>query len=204
MSLLPKRPHNPNAGRKPKAKPLVAEKKEPGCKSKNVTNNPMKDNKGVWRTDSLFFEFKHDDLPYHWTIHDRDREENGVIYPSMKLIYMAYDHIPQHEYQFAMDVLGSWDHWLRMCQSSRVGQHIAIWREELDVKIKAQAVKDIMAVAKGDSAAAANAAKWLAEKGYASKRGRPSKAEKHQLLKQEAEAEGSIEKDFQRLGLVGK
>lgn len=200
MSLLPKRP-NSNAGRKPKAKPIVAEKKEPGCKSKNVTNNPMKDNKGVWRTDSLFFEFKHDDLPYHWTIHDRDREEDGIVYPSMKLIYMSYDHIPHHEYQFAMNVLGSWDHWLRMCQSSRVGQHIAIWREELDVKIKAMAVKEIMSLAKGEGAAAANAAKWLAEKGYSPKRGRPSKEERDGYLKQEERVHNAVDEDMARLGL---
>jgi hypothetical protein len=52
-----------------------------------------------------------------------------------------------------------------------------------------------------ESSAGATASKWLAEKGYAPKRGRPSKEEKAGYLKQEERINDAIEEDLKRVGL---
>ena len=31
---------------------------------------------------------------------------------------MAYDHVPGAEYDFAMEHLGSWDHWIKLCNDT--------------------------------------------------------------------------------------
>ena len=55
--------------------------------------------------------------------------------------------------------------------------HISEWREELELKLRSQAVRDIMDMsAEGSSY---QASKWLADKGWAKNPvGRPNKAEK--------------------------
>ena len=68
------------------------------------------------------------------------------------------------------------------------------------MKIRANAIKGIIKTSVGDSSASATAAKWLAEKGYAPKRGRPTKAEKLGHLKQEERVNKEIQDDTERIG----
>lgn len=169
----------------------------------NVTNNPMKDVRGAWRTSSLFYEYPDNGYTPLWTIMDTDRHnaEQNVLYPSLKQIYMSYEHVPGNEYDFALAVIGSWEHWLRLCKSPRLRDMIASWREELEIRIRCNAVKSIMRTSVEGNAAGATAARWLAEKGYSPSRGRPSKAEKEGLLKQDARIQDELEDDLERVGL---
>ncbi len=169
--------------------------------SNNVTNNPMKDVKGAWRLSTLFWEHRRDGYTPLFTLQDADREIDGVVYTSLKRVYLSYEHIPGAEYDFALEVLGSWEHWLRLCAASHVKEHIQSWREELEVKTRANAIKSVIKTSLDGSAAGATAAKWLAEKGYAPKRGRPSKAERAGHLKQEERIHKEIQDDMERIGL---
>ena len=161
----------------------------------------MKDEKGKWRTYSLFWEYRIDNHPYHWTLLDSDREFEGKVIPSLKKIYLDYNHVPGFEYDFAMEVLGSWAHWEKLCVSG-VKQHVASWKEELEVKIKANSIKSIIqASIEGEGASKLQAAKYLDGKGYAPTRGRPSKEEKAGRLIQDNAVNNEIADDLERVGL---
>lgn len=122
-------------------------------------------------------------------------------YPSLKQIYFSYDHVPGFEYSFAMDVFGSWEHWLRLCRSTLKG-HFTQWREELTVKLKADAMKKMLHTSKEHSSSGYNAAKYLADEGYVeAKKGRITKEEKDRQLRIAAGVNDSLSEDMERLGL---
>lgn len=166
----------------------------------NNTNNPLKDSDGRWRTASLFWEKRVDGYDPIWSLKDEDHEVEGIVYPSLKKIYFSYDHIPGLEYEFAMETFKSWDHWIKLCKS-QLRDTFAEWRDELDIKLKANAVRTIIRTTMEGGAAAANAAKYLAEKGYAAKRGRPSKEEVERERKIAAGVDKELENDFERMQL---
>lgn len=161
----------------------------------------MKDIKGAWRTTSLFIEHKSDDYPCYWTFQDTSRVIDGTTYQSLKQIYLSYEHTPFNEYDFALEEIGSWEHWCRLCRAQKLKEMIASWREELEVKIRSNAIKSIIRTSLEETSAGATSAKWLAEKGYAPKRGRPSKEEKEGFLKQEKAVLDEVEDDLVRVGL---
>ena len=171
----------------------------------------LKDTLGRLRTQSLFWEwaFLNDKraeanvLEPIFTNKDYDLEKDGIVYPSLKLIYMSYDHIPGFEYEFALDMFNSWDHWERLASDSNVNikSMIKSWREELEIKLKASAIKALITASKMDDAKGFNAAKYLADKGYAPTRGRPSKEEVERETRIQAGVSKDLEADMERLGL---
>ena len=163
----------------------------------NTTNNVMKDKFGKWRTYSLFWEHRNDGYPYYWSLREKGTEE----LPSLRELYLSYPHVPFYEYEFAKEVIGSWTHWNRLCRSG-VKQHIAEWREELDIKIKANAMRSIINTVKdGEGPSRLQASKYLADKGYSPIRGRPSKEERAGKLAQDGAVNTEIEDDLERVGL---
>ena len=157
----------------------------------------MRDDMQRYRTLSLFYEYKNDRYPYLYTLNVEDKY--GV--PSLYKIYMSYIHVPGEEYEFANDHLLGWKHWQRICANAYLLEHITEWRAEMDIKLRSMAIKNIIASSLSDTPTALQAAKWLAEKGYDLKRGRPSKAEKEGWLKQEAKLKDVVEEDMERVGL---
>jgi hypothetical protein len=178
--------------------------------SKRQTYNfsELKDAMGRYRTQSLFWElrFKDEEDKYTpiFTLKDYDLEKDGIIYPSLKQRYMSYDHIPGFEYEFAMEVFNSWDHWNKLANDTiaPIRNVIKEWREELDIKLKAQAIKALIQSSRVDDAKGFNAAKYLADKGYAPQRGRPSKEEVEREKRVQAGVNKDLESDMERLGLT--
>ena len=176
---------------------------------KKYSYNELKDDLGRYRTQSLFWElrFREDEekYPCFFTLKDYDLEKEGILYPSLKKIYLSYDHIPEFEYEFALDVFNSWDHWQRLANDTvpMIKKEIKAWREELDIRIKASALKALIATARLDDSKGFNAAKYLADKGYSTltKRGRPSSEEVERELRVQAGASKELEEDMKRLGL---
>ena len=78
---------------------------------------------------------------------------------------------------------------------------IKAWRDELDIKNKALGIKALMNAARDNDAKAVNAAKYLTEKGYISKRGRPSAEEVERERKQAVGLNKELDKDIERLGI---
>lgn len=167
----------------------------------------MKDDYGRYRTASLFWELRRsaDDrserYPPMFSLKDADFEHDGVMYPSLKKIYMSYDHIPGFEYDFALDIFGSWDHWEKL-QKSVVADHIKAWRTELEIRIKAEAMKTVLAQSRDREKGLAAARALLGEEHRGTKRGRPSKEEKARQLKIEAGVRETLSEDMERLGLT--
>lgn len=185
----------------------MSEKKTPKVKDKpahpylsNVDNNPFKDNRNQWFTTGLFFEFKSDAVEPMFVLKGNDR--NGL--KSLKNIYLSWPHVPGYEYEFAEQVLGGWEHWLALQGSSRLKPHIDAWKEELLIKHKCKSVAAIVGMANDEEDKnRMQAAKYLAEKGWAEKssKGRPSKLEKEAALKAEINKNNEYDEDMARLGL---
>lgn len=137
----------------------------------------MKRNNEILVTQSLFIDYQYDPELAVYTWGDEDKEYKGVLYPSLKRLFLEME--DPTEYSFATKYLVNWKHWQRMNNSNKVLRgHFDEWREELEIKIRSQAVLSIIDQSVSESGGF-QASKWLADRGW-DKRGpgRPSKAER--------------------------
>lgn len=170
---------------------------------KNYSMSKFKDTQNRWRTVSLFYETRVDGFTPLFTLKEDDYTVGGVTYPSLRKIYFSYVHVPGYEYEFAITHLGGWEHWQTLCDSqAMVKKTIAKWREEMDILIKAQALRNIMIASTSESAVGLNASRYLSEKGYEVKRGRPSKEEVQREVRVAAGVESAVAEDLKRLNIV--
>lgn len=108
------------------------------------------------------------------------------------------------EYRVAMALLGSFDHWKRLCGLPWFKPHVDRWRAELSARIQSEAVAKTQEIAKGTGTAALAASKWIAVRGWEgvpSKRGRPAKHEVTKEAKRLAEQQRDVKEDAVRIGL---
>lgn len=161
---------------------------------------------GAFQTKGLFFETtipeEREIFNTKWTLKEEDHEHNGKLYPSMKRIYIEMEDVT--EYEFAMATLGSYKHWERVLESPIIRPHVDQWRKELNLKLKARAMKSIIKSATEDEKLSFQAMKYLADNEYLDKkgkRGRPSKDEVKAELKREVEINKSFRDDAERIGL---
>lgn len=169
-------------------------------KSSYDTKSSFKDKLGRWRTQSLFYEFKKQGYDPMFTTKDYDHKVDKIVYPSLKRIYLSYDHVPEKEYSFANEVLGGWQHWQLICENKLFKDEITQWRFELDLKIQEEAIKSLILASKEEGAKGVAAAKYLADKSYKGIRGRPSKAEVERERKVQASISKELEEDMERIG----
>lgn len=133
-----------------------------------------------------------------YTLKDVDYTYKGKLYPSAKRLYLELE--DPTEYEFATTYFLGWNHWQRICANKNVAEHINLWREELEVKLRSRAVKMNIAAAKNGNY---QAAKWLADRGWLNRAaGRPSKAEVNKELKIAAAIENEYAADVVRLRQV--
>lgn len=164
----------------------------------------FKDKMGRYRTKSLFIETPLDPYPAFFTRKLYDFTKNGVEYKSLYLKYMEI--ADPTEYQVAIRLFGSWDHWQALTRSKWFGEHLTGWREELKIRLESDRYYEMQGVATNDkgSAQAVQATKWLAERygdKETAKRGRPSKAEKAKHLNKLKSEQTELNEDIARLGL---
>jgi len=168
----------------------------------------MMDSSGRFRSTSLFIEtinpIRESKYTPFFTTKDRDFTKNGITYRSLRPIYLSYQHAAGAEYEFAMDIFGSWDHWVYLFTKSSLRGMIASWREELEIKQKAEAISTVIAQSR-DKEKGLTAAKYILENGTKidkRKAGRPSKEEVQRVARIEAGIRDTLEEDMQRLGLT--
>lgn len=104
------------------------------------------------------------------------------------------------EYRPAMELLGDWEHWQEVRNHPIIKPHVDKWQAELEVKLRSEAIAQMKQHAKLPGGTAA--AKWLADKGYASAEpkkpvGRPTK-----VVEEAPVPTGRIAGDMARLGIV--
>ena len=135
----------------------------------------LKDDQGRFRTQSLFWESRHPNYQPVFTTKKRDHEGCSSMY----LKYMEIG--DPTEYQVAIRLLGSWDHWQALCASKWFSALVGGWREELKTRMASERyweAKETAATATGSPLGLA-ATKWLQDQygeRKAPKRGRPSKS----------------------------
>lgn len=140
-----------------------------------VDKSKLKDSSGRPLTQSLFLENGYN-LEYAvYTLKEDDYEFKGKHYPSLKKLFLEMEDLT--EYEFANEYLLGWQHWKRLNKNKLMTQHFEEWREELELRLRAQGIRAIIDQAADDKAF--QAAKFLADKGWDKKAaGRPSKNEK--------------------------
>jgi hypothetical protein len=154
----------------------------------------MLDSMGKMRTQSLFLELGYGDEAVY-TLRDDDYVYKDRTLPSLKRLYLETE--DPTEYVFAKNHLLGWKHWQRMCENKVIRKHIDEWREELEVKLRSQAILDaIQEARKGHF----QAAKWVADRGWSTRgAGRPSKADVEHEKKVQARIESEYGDDVVRM-----
>lgn len=106
--------------------------------------NKFKNASGVHLLKPIFFEMSRTDERNFcvYTLKEEDHTFDSVTYPSLKRLYMEMN--DPTEYNFATTYLDGWTHWKKLQQCEWFMEHLAGWREELEIRIKSRAVADIM------------------------------------------------------------
>jgi hypothetical protein len=165
-----------------------------GERSSSHSFPPYKDKMGRWRCQTLFIEFgEHETLKPVFTL----KEQHQGDYLSMRQLFLSFD--DPTGYEFAKAHLGSYEHWKKLSASTWFKQHLNSWIEELEVKLEAQSLRKIKELADEGSFPAS---KFLVEKGWAPKRGRPKKEEVQRAAAVAAGVEAAVEDDLERIRLV--
>jgi len=162
----------------------------------------LKDKQGNWRVGSLFWEFRTVGWTPLWTANDEDVERDGVLYPSLKQLYMDCE--DPTDYTFAMLVFGSWQAWERMRKSKELqGRMINRWRDELTVRLMSKGLRGVISeVGKKGSL---GASKYLIEEGWLPNKekptgyGRPSKRRIRQEANKLIQVHRDVDSDLDRI-----
>jgi len=94
-------------------------------------------------------------------------------------------------YKFATECLGGWKHWKAIKNSGPLYHYIEQWEEELEVKLRSQAVGNMLNLALGDKGY--QASKFLIDGGWKQKTaGRPTKA----AVQKEAKMANKVYEEF--------
>jgi uncharacterized protein Usg len=165
-----------------------------------IPKYPKKDKMSRFRTLSLFVEMhKGQDNPDLKPVFTLGTEDKGE-HISLRKIYLEIS--DPTEYEFALHVFGSWQHWDKLRQAQWFRKYLDRWRDELEVKLKSQAVGRMRQISNSPATQALAASKFLIDRGWIdkeSKRGRPSKEEKERIQKQDAEVKERVDEDFERV-----
>lgn len=155
---------------------------------------PFLDSEGRPKTQALFYEVRYDSEALY-SLKEYDLTVGDKIFPSAKRLYLELG--DPTEYEFATKYFLGWKHWQRICQNKSISEHVEQWREELDMKLRSEAVRQTMAMAKGGSY---QAAKFMIDRGWAKRSaGRPSKEEIERNIKFESTMAAEYSADVIRL-----
>ena len=151
-----------------------------------ITKDQMVDTQGRPLTQSLFLEIGYTEYAIY-TLKARDHAFKGKNYISLKRLYLEMS--DPIEYDFANEHLLDYPHWERLCENKTIAKHVAQWRKELELKLRSEGVATLIELAPDSY----QAAKWLADKGWATKvAGRPAKKD----MEMEEELSKRMKSDF--------
>lgn len=161
-----------------------------------IDKSKMYDSMGRPLTQSLFLEVGYSEFAIY-TLKEFDHEYNGKVYPSLKQLFLKTE--DPTEYEFANKYLIGWQHWKRLNENKLLAKHFEEWREELELRLRSQAVRDMQNLCASESGNY-SAAKFLADRGWEKRAaGRPSKAEKERHLRVEERINEEFSADIKRL-----
>ncbi len=170
--------------------------------------------RGQYRINNMFFETcNKTDLPLatsgvnlpEYTLSNMEwKDSSGNTYQPMRELFIACG--DPTGYKFALEVLGSYEHYQLLLSHSSIGPIMEEWVEEVKASVDSFAVNSIQdIVTNGGSQVQLSAAKFLASREYEEKGevGRPATDNKKRKLENHAKA---IAKDtaeeMERLGIT--
>mgnify|MGYP001461498883 FL=1 len=162
--------------------------------------NKLKDSGGRPLTQGLFLEVGYNYDTAVYSLKDEDHEtDEGKVYPSLKRLYLELE--DPTEYAFATQYLAGWGQWKRILNNKNLRKHVDEWREELELKLRSQAVQDIIQMSADEKGF--QAARWLADRGWEKKgAGRPKKDTSEHDSKMQKRLEDEFSADIVRLSKV--
>lgn len=181
--------------------------------TKSTFSSPLGENifrteNGQLRLQSLFRECRRNtdkDLAVY-TLYDEDVTIDGTEYKSLYKLYMACE--DPTEYLFAMKHLAGWEHWERLSSAEWFQPYVTRWRKELELLLRARALKNLIFDAENGGKTAYDANKFLVNAGWKpkdlpapGKRGRPSKEEVQKEAQAQADLERRLAEDSKRIGI---
>ena len=143
-----------------------------------MDKNKFKDKMGRWITSGLFKETSQSNAYVVYTLDEARKYYLECNDPT--------------GYIFATTFLEGYKHFLALKESPTLVHHITQWEDELEVKIRSQAIQNIHTTSKGVNGY--QASKYLVEAGWLkNKVGRPSAAQ----IKKESKMRSTIYDEFQ-------
>lgn len=149
-------------------------------------------------TKSLFFEESYGDTSsVLYTLKDVDH----LTYPSLYRKYLEMGDLT--EFEFANTYFDGYEHWEMLCRTQWFQPYAARWRKELELKIRAQALRAVQAAA-GDKShkSSYEANKYLLSGNWVTDRGKVGRPSKDEIKKQAEELflqKTDTEEDFKRI-----
>jgi len=153
------------------------------------------DRRGMLRTASLFKETMPDGSKkagYKPVMTLREGSVDGL--PSLHDMFIDSRDITG--YTTCMDTLGVWRYWERLWRCKQLKAFMDVWKSEMEALLKAEGLEKMR---RSDSPAAA---KYLIEKGWEKRAGRPSKASIEKEAKQQAQVDNDLKDDIARLRAI--
>lgn len=170
----------------------------------NYREHNWKASNGMMLTQALFDEYNQDRSKF-FPIFTTGRDDivlEGKYLWSFRRLYLEVG--DPTDYLASTFLVGDPKHWNKLLASPVTKGFIEDCRQELEAKIKAEALASLRILASSGDSKGLAAAKYMAALEYrdtGSKRGRPSKEEKEGKLKQETRAHSDVMADAARIGL---
>jgi hypothetical protein len=99
-----------------------------------------------------------------------------------------------------MELLGSWQHWVKLFDNKIFRAELTQWQEELDVRLRSKAIKAITDTALTEGSKGTAAARYIADGQYKGRaRGRPTKADVARERKVQAGVSRELAEDQERV-----
>lgn len=163
---------------------------------------PYKSSNGQWYTVSLFHEMSRErpiEIRACEPVFSFEEDRPGLINCRKTFVEVG----DPTGYKWAMQYLGSYEHFERLLDASWFIPHFETWKREILADLKSQAIERIIAISgsSNNEAQALAASKYLAEKGWDKpNRGRPAKDKGE--MKRLTESIESTNQDAARIGLT--
>ena len=170
------------------------------------TFDQLKTSNGITRTKSLFYELSYNDPEYAiFTTKEHDHvTADGRPLVSLQQLYVSMVPNDPTEYEFAQTVFGSWEVWEKIKKAPQIAQFVKRWKNEVEIKVKSQAIQAIAMEMKEGGRSSFSAAKLLLEKGWLDK-DNASQAKKKLAAKEQEEQDKQalslLSEDADRLGI---
>lgn len=159
---------------------------------------PYRSEKGHWLSTILFYETHADRYNDKWQpVFTLNKDHPGLINARKTFVELC----DPTGYKWAMLYLGDYAHWLHLLKQQFFRDAYETWMDELNMKLKSEAIARLQEIAKSDTAQATVANKYLASREYdKAERGRPSKSEITGELKRAVQMSEMERDDLERIG----